>query len=53
MDLHAEAPTWELYNVVHDKGESKNLSKTNKEKLLELINRWNELNEQMQEPLFR
>lgn len=46
-------PAWELYQIPEDISEKNNLASEQPEKLNELINRWNELNAEMREPLFR
>ena len=44
---------WELYHLADDESESKNLATTNKAELNQLIERWNERNKEMAEPIFR
>lgn len=45
--------TWELYDLENDLAEEHNLAERNPELLQELIDRWNVLNAQMSEPLFK
>jgi len=46
-------PEWELYNLVDDISETNNLIKQFPDKFRELYTDWNELNEQMVDPLFQ
>lgn len=44
---------WELYNIPADVSESVDLADERPQQLLDLVNRWQRLDEQMQAPLFR
>lgn len=46
-------PMWELYDLEHDISEEKNLANEQPEKLSELIARWEAMNQQMIDPLWR
>lgn len=45
-------PQWELYNLQNDLAESHNLADTESERLHQLVQSWNELNNQMSPPRF-
>ena len=48
-----EKPVWELYHLTSDQSETKDLATEQTEKRIELQTRWNELNSQMKQPLFK
>ena len=50
--LSAGKSTWELYDLSKDISEENNLAAANPDQLAELIQVWENLNAEMQEPLF-
>jgi arylsulfatase A-like enzyme len=45
-------PTWQLYDVTHDPGESRDLAPSQPDRLASLVAAWNEFDAEMVEPLW-
>jgi arylsulfatase A-like enzyme len=45
-------PVWELYNIAHDRSETKNLASQEPEQLQRLVTQWQTMNADMKSPLF-
>lgn len=52
MQRHKNQPIWELYNIAEDISEEHDLAQVHPQKLADLMQRWQQLDGEMSEPLF-